>query len=228
MAKKKEPKTVLSAINVIIKAAMYEKEDRHGGSEDYFKFDEELLSKVKKDAEFLAEQFSITSKQAVLFSIIIEMSKGDEFTKKDLAFRLKTNFVELLSYDEDLKTLEAALLIKRCRWGRIRVSEDAQRCIEKNKPFKRAPMNNLSTFTILSRMARLFRGMNNDEVDRDMALNEMDGMILANPGTSIAKTADKYGILKIDASGNDNFDDDDGWMENDYNDSMCPAERMLF
>lgn len=228
MAKKKEPKTVLSAINVIIKAAMYEKEDRYGGSEDYFKFDEELLSKVKKDAEFLAEQFSITSKQAVLFSIIIEMSKGDEFTKKDLAFRLKTNFVELLSYDEDLKTLEAALLIKRCRWGRIRVSEDAQRCIEKNKPFKRAPMNNLSTFTILSRMARLFRGMNNDEVDRDMALNEMDGMILANPGTSIAKTADKYGILKIDASGNDNFDDDDGWMENDYNDSMCPAERMLF
>ena len=81
MAKKKEPKTVLSAINAIIKAAIYEKEDRFGSSEDYFKFDEELLNKVKKDAEFLAEQFSITGKQSVLFSIIIEMAKGDEFTK---------------------------------------------------------------------------------------------------------------------------------------------------
>ena len=206
---------------------MYEKEDRFGAPEAYFKFDEELLDKVKKDADFLSEQFSITGKQSVLFSIIIEMSKGDEFTKKDLANRLKTNFVELLSYSEDLMALEAALLIKRCRWGRIRVAEDAQRCIEKNKPFKRPPMNNLSTFTILSRMTRLFRGMNNDEVDRDMALNEMDGMILANPGTSIAKAADKYGILKYEAVGDDHYNDEE-WFENDFVCCMCPAERMLF
>ena len=228
MEKKKEPKTVLSAINAIIKAALYERVDRFDSLDGFFKFDEELLTKVKKDSEYLAEQFSISCKQSVLFSIIIEISKGNEFTKKDLAYHLKTNFVELLSYDEDLRALEAALLIRRCHWGRIRVAEDVQRCIEKNKPFKRPPMNNLSTFTILSRMTRLFRGMNNNEVDRDMALNEMDGMILANPETSIAKAADKYGILKDEATGNDYYDEDDGWMANDLHGCMCRAERMLF
>ena len=59
----------------------------------------------------------------------------------------------------------------------------------------------------------------------------MDAMILANPRTSIAKAASKYGVLKIGAQGDESYRKEDGWdflENNDYLDSICPAERFLF
>ena len=227
----KDKYTVISAIEEIIKTASYEEEEKFGGSSEYYRFDEKLIKEVRKPADFLAEKMAITTKQAVLFSIIVEMSKCDDFSKRDLADKLKTSFVQLLSYEDDLKALEGALIIKRGRWGKIRVGEEVLRCLEKNKAFKRPLFTDLKTFTILSRITRLFRELDNEEVEREIALNEMDAMILANPGTSIAKAANKYGILKEGAKGNEDYDEDDGWdyLQNlDYLDSMCPAERMLF
>lgn len=174
---------------------------------------------------------AISTKQAVLFSIIVEISRCDDFSKKDLAYKLKTSFVQLLSYEDDLRALEGALIIKRGRWGNMRVVEGVLRCLEKNKAFKKPAVTNLETVTILSRIIRLFSELKNEEVECGMALNEMDAMILANPGTSIAKAANKYGILKEGAKGDDEYEEDAGWdsFNNlDYVDSMCPAERMLF
>ena len=229
MADSKDNYTVLSAIEEIIKTASYEEEEKFGESSEYYRFDEKLIKEVRKPADFLAAKMAITTKQAVLFSIIVEISKCDIFSKRDLADKLKTSFIQLLSYENDLKALESALVIKRCRWGQIRVSEEVLRCLEKNKAFKRPSFTDLKTFAILSRITRLFRELNNDEVEREIALTEMDAMILANPGTSIAKAANKYGILKEEAKGNEDYEDD-GWddLQKDYLDSMCPAERMLF
>lgn len=230
MAGSKDKYTVISAIAEIIKTASYEEEKRFGGTSDYYRFDEKLMKEVNKPAKFLAGKMAITTKQAVLFSIIVEFSKCDDFSKRDLANKLKTSFVQLLSYEDDLKALEGALIIKRGRWGKIRVGEEVLRCLEKNKAFRRPAFTDLKTFTILSRITRLFRELDNEEVEKEIALNEMDAMILANPGTSIAKAANKYGILKEGAKGNEDYVEDDGWdLQNlDYLDSMCPAERMLF
>ena len=234
MADSKDNLTVLSAIEEITKTAAYEEEERFGGSSKYYRLDEKLLEEVRVPAEFLAGKMDITPKQAVLFSIIVEMSKCDDFSKRDLADKLKTSFVQLLSYENDLKALERALIIQRCRWGNIRVGEEVLRCLEKNKAFKRPAITDLKTFTILSRITRLFRELNDEAFEKEMALNEIDAMILANPGTSIAKTANKYGILKEGTKRNeeyDEYDEHEKWecLHNlDYFDSMCPAERMLF
>ena len=232
MTDPKDNYTVISAIAEIIKAASYEEKEKYEWVPSaYYRFDENLMKEVRKPAEFLAEKMAITTKQAVLFSIIVEISKCDDFSKRDLADKLKTSFVQLLSYEDDLKALEGALIIKRGLCGRIRVGEEVLRCLEKNKAFKRPAITDLKTFTILSRITRLFREIGNEEVEREMALNEMDAMILANPGTSIAIAANKFGILKEGAKGNEDYDEDEGWdyFDNlDYLDSMCPAERMLF
>ena len=124
MANVKDNKTVLSAIGEIIKTASYEEEEKFGGSSEYYRYDEKLLEEVRDPAEFLAGKMDITPKQAVLFSIIVEISKCDDFSKRDLADKLKTSFVQLLSYEDDLKALEGALIIKRGRWGKIRVEEE--------------------------------------------------------------------------------------------------------
>lgn len=192
MAESKNNYTVISAIEEIIKTASYEEESKFGGTSEYYRYDEKLMTEVRKPAEYLAEKMAISEKQAVLFSIIVEISKCDDFSKRDLADKFKTSFVQLLSYEDDLRALERALIIKRGRWGRIRVGEEVLRCLEKNKAFKRPTFTDLKTFAILSRITRLFQELANEEVEREMALNEMDAMILANPATSIAKVANKY------------------------------------
>ena len=231
MADVKDNMTVISAIGQIVKKATFEVEDKFRGDTTYYRFDEKLIGEVKEYAEYLAERMDLTPKQVVLFSIIVEMSKCNDFSKRELADKLKTSFIELLSYEEDLKALEKALIIKRSRWGKIRIGEEVLKSLEKNIAFKRPANTDLKTFTILSRMTRLFRQVSDQVLDRAIALDEMDAMILSNPTTSIAKAADKYGVLKIGAKGNDNYEKDWGWDElynHDYEESMCPAERLLF
>ena len=231
MADVKDNMTVISAIGQIVKKATFEVEEKFRGDTTYYRFDEKLMGEVKEYSEYLAERMDLTPKQVVLFSIIVEMSKCDEFTKRELADKLKTSFVELLSYEEDLKALEKALIIKRSRWGKIRIGEEVLKSLEKIIAFKRPANTDLKTFTILSRMTRLFRQVRDQVLDRAIALDEMDAMILSNPTTSIAKAADKYGVLKIGAKGNDDYEKDWGWDElynHDYEESMCPAERLLF
>ncbi len=228
MADVKEDRTVISAIAGIIKAASYEKEE-YGGLSIYYRYDAELMEEVREDAEYLADKMAITPKQAVLFSLIIEMSKCDELTKRDLAENLNTSFVELLSYEDDLKALERALIIKRGGSGKIRVGGDVLKCLEKNMAFRRPSNSGLKTLTILSRMTRLFQDIQNESVDKEIALSEMDAMILLNPGTSIAKTANLYGVLLEGAKADERYNESYGWgyHENyDYQGSMCPAERI--
>ena len=231
MADVKDNMTVISAIGQIVKKATFEVEEKFRGDTTYYRFDEKLMGEVKEYAEYLAERMDLTPKQVVLFSIIVEMSKCDDFSKRELADKLKTSFIELLSYEEDLKALEKALIIKRSRWGKIRIGEEVLKSLENNIAFKRPANTDLKTFTILSRMTRLFRQVSDQVLDRAIALDEMDAMILSNPTTSIAKAADKYGVLKIGAKGNDGYEKDWGWDElynHDYEESMCPAERLLF
>ena len=197
MADVKDNMTVISAIGQIIKIASYEVEGKFGDDSTFYRFDDKLMGEVKTPAEFLAERMGITPKQAVLFSIIVEMSKCDEFTKRELADKLKTSFVELLSYEEDLKALEKALIIKRGRWGKIRVGEEVLKCLEKNIVFKRPANTDLKTFTILSRITRLLRQVSEQVLDRELALDEIDAMILSNPTTSIAKAANKYDVHTV-------------------------------
>lgn len=226
-----ENKSVISAMKDIIKAASYAEEDKYGGASLYYRFNEELINEVRESADYLADKMAITPKQAVLFSLIVEISKCDEFSKRVLSEKLKTNFVDLLSFEEDLKALEHALLIHICFRGGIRVGSEVLKSLEKNKAFRRPSNDNLKTFTILSRMTRFFFDLRNREVDREIALSEMDAMILSNPGTSIAKVANARGILKEGAKESEDYDPDEGWeffSNEDYQNSMCQAERMLF
>ncbi len=222
-------RTVLSALEHIINAAKHEEDDRYDNV--FFSYDDALMVKVKRDAQYIAEQFVITQKQAILFAIILEMSKGDELSKSQLSKALKTDFVKFLSYEEDLKALERSLLIQKNRWGRISVGEEVRKCLERNEAYQRPSIENLSTYAILSRISRLFSSIDAETKDRVYyTLPRIDAMILANPDTSIAKVADKYKILSKGASLKDcvEYEDETNWMFRDYEDSMTPSERLLF
>lgn len=227
MKEYEENLTVLSAIEVVVNAARYEKKSRYGYYEEFFRFNEELMAEVKTAAEYLANELAISPKQAVLFSLITEISQGGDVSRGDISDKFQTRFVKMMAFEEDLSTLEKAWLIRIKAYGKICVSDEVQKCLQKNKPYRRPSVENMSTFSILSRISRLFQSVD-DGLDRSLALAEMDGMLLANPDTCIAKTADKYEILKQNDLLDSSFDPDDSWTQDDYQKSMCRAERMLF
>lgn len=223
-------KDILGSMERIIKEASCETNISYYRYQHGYHYDDTLMKKVESDAAFLAEQFRISEKQAVLFTIILDMASGVEVSKSDLPIVLKSNFIHLLSFEKDLVALECALLIKRTGRGDFLIPEEVNACLEKNRPYIKPDINNLSTRNILSKMKRVFKSMEDNEGRNDIFLHQIDEMILANPETSIAKTADKCGILSIGAKISEkcaerrNSDPSD----KDYEDSMCPCERMLF
>lgn len=227
MKEYEENLTVLSAIEAIVNAAVYEKPGRYGHDEEFFRFDEGLMAEVRLEAEYLANELSITPRQAVLFTLITEISQGDYLSRGEISDKFQTRYVQMIAFEEDLSALEKAWLIRKDSAGKICVSKDVQKCLQKNKPYRRPSVENMSTFAILSRISRLFR-LIDDGLDRALALAEMDGMLFANPDTSIAKTADKYEILKQNAQLYSFFIPDNTWIQYDYQKSMNRAERILF
>ena len=223
-------KDILGSMERILEEAYCETCCDHYRFHHKYRYDDALMKKVESDASFLAEQFRISEKQAVLFTIILDMSRGDEVSKSDLSIVLKSNFVHFLSYEKDLTTLECALLLKRTSWGKILIPDEVNDCLEKNQPFVKPDVTNLSTRNILSKMKRVFKSIEDNEVKKDIFLHQIDEMILANPDTSIAKTADKCGILSIGAKVTEKCVEGmvDEPADKDFENSMCPCERMLF
>lgn len=190
-----------------------------------YAFNEDLLTSKHMELAQIADAYGITERQAALFAIVIEICEGDEVTKRDISERMQANFVTYLTYERDFIELEKKCLLQRCRWGRIRVPVEVMDCLRENKAYHKPLCENMTTLAILNRISKYMKALENEEFDMRMASDEIDYMILSNPQSDIAKTMDKYGILKRDAirTGTDDEDDD-----KDFTDSMLRCERMLF
>ena len=231
MKKRPVKKDILGAMQRILDASHYYDEDSFKRS-DCYKYEDEFLQSIKPDASFLSKQFMISEKQAVLLTIILEMVKREQNSVSNLSEALKCNFIQLISLEKELSALEKALLIKRTNWGRfIAIPEEVNDCLERNQPFIKPDIYNLSTRTILSKIKRAIKEMEGVDGSRKLIyLHQIDEIILANPNTSIAKTADMYGILAAGATiEDDNVDDrNNSLIDEDYKHSMCQCERLLF
>ena len=231
MKKRPVKKDILGAMQRILDASHYYDEDSFKRS-DCYKYEDEFLQSIKPDASFLSKQFKISEKQAVLLTIILEMVKREQISVSDLSEALKCNFIQLISLEKELSALEKALLIKRTNWGRfIAIREEVNDCLERNQPFIKPDIYNLSTRTILSKIKRAIKEMEGVDGSRKLIyLQQIDELILANPNTSIAKTADRYCILAAGAKMKEEYVEamDSSCLEQDYEHSMCPCERMLF
>ena len=215
--------TILDAMKTIINKAevRIERSNRYY-DESFYRYSDSFVKENAKESGFLASQLGVTPRQAVLFTIIVEVSKGESVDAKELSQNLQANFVELLGYDGDIKALEKARLIHRGRMGGLLVPDEVQKCLRANKPYRRPSAEGLGTLEILLRMATIFHSLEERDDNVERALSEIDEMILANPATSIARTMNEYGILCHDAK------PDVGDVEGDYDNAFKNAERMVF
>lgn len=221
-------KNVLCSMERIISASKYEKKSGRGKSETFYKYNDSLMETVESDASYLAEQYHITPKQAVLFTIILGIGLGDSVRLSTLFDTTELSLMEYLTVKADLRALEKAMLIRNDSGDKYIIPHEVNDLLEKNLPYIKPDASNLSTANILTRMSRLFKNLGNNEGNSIIYMHQIDDMILANPNTSIAKAVDKYGILKAGSKMEYYYDDVEQNDENDYYDSMLPAERMLF
>ena len=185
-------KTLLECFEEVIERARRDREySRDYG--DYFSLDDKLIAAKRLELETIAEEYGISEWQAALFAIVIELCNGEDIRQGQLVERLKTSFISYLSIEKDLRELEKKFLIKINNRDFISVSNEVIDLLRENKPFRKPSYEGLSTGIILSKMNRLFNDY--DEGNIKLLLEELDNMILANPATSIAKTADSYRIL---------------------------------
>lgn len=217
-------KSLLECFEEVIERA---RKNREFGREydEYFCLNDKLIAAKRFELETIAQEYGISEWQAALFAIVIELCKGDDVNQRGLAEQLKTSFISFLSLEKDLLELEKLRLIKRNKWGMIRVSREVLEMLRENKPFRKGSSTGLTTNTILSRMDRLFSDITIDEGNVKLALEEVDDMLLSNPNTSIAKAADSFFVLKAGDTINDLMDDESDY---DYSESMSKIERMLF
>ena len=231
---KKDPEVVTTEKNVlcsmerIISASKYEKKSGRGRNDTFFRYNDSLMETVESDASYLAEQYHITPKQAVLFTIILGIGLGDSVRLSTLFDTTELSLMEYLTVKADLRALEKAMLIRNDSGDKYIIPHEVNDLLEKNLPYIKPDASNLSTANILTRMSRLFKNLGNNEGNSIIYMHQIDDMILANPNTSIAKAVDKYGILKAGSKMEYYYDDVEQNDENDYYDSMLPAERMLF
>ena len=219
-------KDIIGSMQHIIVASEYKKKGNEGRQQTFYKFDDSLIESVESDAIFLAEQFHITPKQAVLLTLILNIGQGESVSYSTLFDKTEMDYIKAIPIKVELRALEKAMLIIKSDRNYI-ISREVNYCIEKNQPYIKPGVSNLSTANILSRMSQMFKTLENQEGDSVIFMHQIDEMLLANPGTSIAKTADKYHILKAGSEKKYYYDGGVNYNQ-DYLHSVLPMERMLF
>ena len=220
-------KGVISSMERIISASKYEKKGSRGGNETFYKYSESFIESIGPDASYLSAQYHITPRQAVLFTIIMSIGKGDSVRLSTLFDTTELSLLETLNVKADLKALEAAMLIRNDCCDRYIIPHEVNDLLLKNMPYVKPLATNLSTANIMTKLGRLFKQLDNDEGNSIIYMHQIDNMILSNPNTSIAKAADKHGILKAGSQMQYYYD---GGVQYslDYFGSLLPMERMLF
>lgn len=218
---------IIASMDRIIAVSKYYKKDVDDRAKKaYYKYDESFYKTIETDAVYLAGQYGITSQQAVLFTFIIDYRNGDRVDLADFLDSMKLGFKQRLAVKKEFRALEEALLIISDD-DYYKIPLEVKELLEKDKPYIKPDITNLSTANILSRMSRYFKALDRDEGNYVIFLHLIDQMILANPQTSIAKAANKYQILKAGAQSWYYYDGGANFIY-DYPDSVLPVERLLF
>ena len=143
----------------------------------YYMYPKTVPSAIAPEATRLGMALGVSPERALLFSLILDMAEGSTLSRSDLAVGLGGGYVLSLAYEKDLEQLVDARLINRTSQGSVEVRQEVLKAIMDNKTFERPDFSNMSTFTILSRMARLF----NETLGHERMVSEHFGKTVLYP-----------------------------------------------
>lgn len=145
------------------------------------------------DIRSLSRTLGLTPIETVLLTAIIEEKSSSYRTNGgEVAEYMGLEYLQFLSYSDDLESLREKGYIMMDKDGDIIVPKTAMNAIKKNLPVVPDPVTGLDTAEILSRIKKILMVREENFCDTDEAIDEMVNLMRLNPGTSIAATCLKY------------------------------------
>lgn len=145
------------------------------------------------DIRSLSRTLGLTPMETVLLTAIIEEKSSSYRTNGgEVAEYMGLEYLQFLSYSDDLESLRKKGYIMMDKDGDIIVPKTAMNAIKKNLPVVPDPVTGLDTAEILSRIKKILMVREENFCDTDEAIDEMVNLMRLNPGTSIAATCLKY------------------------------------
>ena len=157
-----------------------------------------IPASIAQEAGKLGTALGISPRQAILFSLLVDLAAGGTLSRSDLASGLGGGYVQSLVYEKELQQLADARLITRTSRGSTEVRPEVMKAILDNKPYTMPDYSNMSTFAILNRLSRMFLDIEREKGDMEQSLRDLWEMIRLNPETSFAQTVLDNQISELD------------------------------
>lgn len=180
-------KTITTAMVGVINA-MKDNKKKHS-----FCLSEENYSKAKEDLSFLQNSLNMTRIQIIILTVIMNNNGGDEISYQVLSDRLNLNYLELVSYSNEIEGLRdrGYVIVRKTYSGNnsVRMPKDVRDSLISNKPYILVEGNNqMGTGDILIAIKRLLA----NTLEKEVYVNKIWKLFEQNPETSISKATKKY------------------------------------
>ena len=134
------------------------------------------------DIRSLSRTLGLTPMETVLLTAIIEEKSSSYRTNGgEVAEYMGLEYLQFLSYSDDLESLRKKGYIMMDKDGDIIVPKTAMNAIKKNLPFVPDPVTGLDTAEILSRIKKILAVREENFCDTDEAIDEMVNLMRLNP-----------------------------------------------
>lgn len=180
ITKKKQPKNQLTLLQAV--ETLAEKSSDSKLSNDFMK-------SVKNEAKFLAKQYGITERQAVLFAVCMDAGPNNvDF--RDIASHLDINRIAVLGLAPDIDALVHRRMlryrdVKEC--DSFNVSQAVIRCLKHNEVFQQPSMKDLDCPAMFELLAQWFEDLDDSAVGPRELSQELQELFDANPQLNFVK-----------------------------------------
>lgn len=158
---------------------------------DQLELTPENFRKVGADIRALEKLLDLTRMQVLFLTAVVEKSSRYRIDGDDVASYLGMDYLEFLTYNEELDGLRKKGYIRMDNEGNIMFPSEALRALKENRPVEPEQTTGLDTARILTRIRRKLAIRADNQMTTGEVRSEIDTLLQENPDTSISRVCRK-------------------------------------
>ena len=164
-----------------------------------------VVEDLKEDFEYTATKMGIGPEETMILACVLEKGTGAySCDDDDLSTLIGCTNIEFISYRKYIYQLSKKRIVhisKSSRKGYFySVTMPACAAIIEDKVFVKKGFEGLDTEGMFSQMRKLFKALREEEIDKDMLLEDLTTMMEVNEKTIFCQRVVDYGIGALDAT----------------------------
>lgn len=163
----------------------------------------QVVKELQEDFDYVAEKMGIGPEETAILACVLE--KGTGFYScddDDLSTLIGCTNIEFIRYRKYIYQLSKKRIIRISKARNnnycYAVTSPACLAIIEDKPFVKKSFEGLDTEGMFSQMRKLFKALREEDIDKDMLLEDLTAMMEANEKNVFCQRVADYGIKTID------------------------------